>query len=283
METTSTQPKTITLRSRSQITGISPFSSIGVNGLPDGDVLQNASAVETGMPRPEGVLASGLAQPRDEGQNMQDEVSTVPLTDEPTLAERQRFEKWIDNLHVHYHNQQTPFTQKKNGWIVSQVVRVSSSPLGDSGHANPIEQKDRRLYAFVQTWSRNLIYWTMDLDGRQAIVVPIVDGPRAAFVEWTLADTAPGARTAPGQRSQPNQHEKPSQSAPPFPAKRRRQETEDNDLAKPGTTRSRTGQIARARRQEIMGQMAQVGRDVFGVLEKMLLDISDNEDDDQAE
>lgn len=24
----------------------------------------------------------------------------------------------------------------------------------------------------------------MDLDGRQAIVVPIVDGPRAAFVEW---------------------------------------------------------------------------------------------------
>ncbi|KAL9589509.1 MAG: hypothetical protein Q9203_001705 [Teloschistes exilis] len=185
METTSTQPKTITLRSRSQITGISPpFSSIGVNGLPDGDVLQNASAVETGMPRPEGVLASGLAQPRDEGQNMQDEVSTVPLTDEPTLAERQRFEKWIDNLHVHYHNQQTPFTQKKNGWIVSQVVRVSSLPLGDSGHANPIEQKDRRLYAFVQTWSRNLIYWTMDLDGRQAIVVPIVDGPRAAFVEW---------------------------------------------------------------------------------------------------
>lgn len=32
-----------------------------------------------------------------------------------------------------------------------------------------------------------------------------------------------------------------------------------------------------------MGQMAQVGRDVFGVLGKMLLDISDDEDDDQAE
>lgn len=81
MTTTSFQPKTIALRSRSQITSISPFSSIGVNGLPNGDVSQNASAVETGMPRPEGVLASGLAQPRDEGQNMQDEVSTVPLTD----------------------------------------------------------------------------------------------------------------------------------------------------------------------------------------------------------
>ncbi|KAL9580573.1 MAG: hypothetical protein Q9212_004415 [Teloschistes hypoglaucus] len=202
--------------------------STGINGLPNVDVSQNASAVET------------------------------------TSEERPQFDKWIGNLQVHYQNQQAPFSQKKNGWSASQFVRVSTSPLRDSGHPNPNEQK----YAFVRTWSRRSIYWTIDLDGRQAIVVPVVNGPRAAFVEWVgivenfkatpvaftdHKDIIRDAReyksldqhTARGQRSQPSQQEKQLQSPPLLPIRRRRQATDDNNLANPRPTKSRTGEIVR--------------------------------------
>lgn len=117
-----------------------------VQSLPD-DVSQNALAVETAMSESEGVLASGLPQSRPEDLTTQDKDSTMPQTDGSSLGERQPFDQWLKTLHVHYHSQQAPFTQKRNGWLASQSVKVSTSPLGDSGHPNPNEPKDRGLYA----------------------------------------------------------------------------------------------------------------------------------------
>lgn len=87
------------------------------------DVSQDTLDVETAISRSKGVLASGLPQSRHDDPETQDEVSTMPLTDESTLGERQPFDQWLEKLHVHllhYHYQQAPFTQKKNGWMVSQ-------------------------------------------------------------------------------------------------------------------------------------------------------------------
>ncbi|KAL8662959.1 MAG: hypothetical protein Q9202_004282 [Teloschistes flavicans] len=145
-------------------------------------VSKGALALEDDVSISDRMLTSRPAQPTDEHHDAQDHGLTIDLTDEPTSKEITRFDRWVDKLHDHFGSQQPQFIQRKYGFIVNQAVEVFRSTLSSS--SNPDIREQGKSYACVQLWSRKMIFWTLDLDGKRSIVVPFLDDDRTAFVQW---------------------------------------------------------------------------------------------------